>query len=209
MISSDGQAEPAGGLVREGLMKTASDVLTFWLEELTEKDWYAGGEALDATIRARFAATWVAARDGALTDWLADPQGALAYLIVTDQLSRNMHRGTANAFATDTLAHAAANRSVHIGWDRHFAGPEQQFFYLPFMHSETLVDQSRSVGFFTMRHADGGGDNLLHARAHREVIRKFGRFPTRNAALGRTNTAAEAAYLVGGGYGAVVKALQG
>ena len=188
-------------------MVEAAEVLAFWLEEVGEKQWYAGGAALDAAIAARFAAALAAARAGELKSWQGNPRGLLAYLILTDQMSRNMHRDTALAFATDPLAHAAADRGLALGWDLRIAGPERQFFYLPFMHGETIRDQNRSVALFATRMADAG--NLLHARAHREVIRRFGRFPTRNAALGRVSSGAEAAYLTQGGYGAIVKALAG
>lgn len=182
-------------------------VLAFWLDELTEKDWYAGGAALDARIAAGFADAVAQARAGAFIDWLVNPRGALAYLILTDQMSRNIHRETALAFACDALAHAAADRALFRNWDQRIDGSARQFFYLPFMHGETIADQNRSVACFATRFDDA--DNLLHARAHREVIRRHGRFPTRNVALGRQSSAAELAYLASGGYGALVTALRG
>lgn len=182
------------------------DVLHFWLDELTEQDWYAGGTALDARIAAGFADAVAAARAGGFTDWQTGTRGALAYLILTDQMSRNIHRDSALAFASDPLAHAAAYRALVLNWDQQIGGAARQFFYMPFMHGETMTDQNRSVACFAKRMADSG--NLLHARAHRAVIRRFGRFPTRNRALGRDETAAERAYLDQGGYGAVVAALK-
>ena len=186
-------------------MTGPQDVLRFWLDELSERDWYAGGAALDARIAAGFADAVAAARAGGLTDWQIGPDGALAYLILTDQMSRNIHRDTALAFASDALAHAAADRALLRNWDQQVDGPARRFFYTPFMHAETMADQNRSVACFAKRMADS--DNLLHARAHRQVIRRYGRFPTRNAALGRAGTAAEQAYLDQGGYGAIVRAL--
>ena len=182
------------------------DVLRFWRDELSERDWYAGGAALDARIAAGFADAVAAARAGGLTDWQTGPDGALAYLILTDQMSRNIHRDTALAFAADPLAHAAAYRAVALNWDMQIDGAARQFFYMPFMHAETMADQNRSVACFAKRMADS--DNLLHARAHRQVIRRYGRFPTRNAALGRAGTAGEQAYLDQGGNGALVRALK-
>ncbi len=188
-------------------MMVPEQVLAFWLDELTEKDWYAGGAALDTRIAAGFADAVAQARAGEFIDWQANPRGALAYLILTDQMSRNIHRETALAFACDALAHAAADRALFRNWDQRIDGPARQFFYLPFMHGETMADQNRSVACFATRFDDP--ENQLHARAHREVIRRYGRFPTRNAALGRESSAAELAYLSSGGYGALVTALRG
>lgn len=189
-------------------METVETVLAYWLRDLGEQDWYAGGTALDAAIRTRFAATWQAAQAGKLDGWQASPNGVLAFLIVTDQMARNMHRGTALAFTTDPLAHAAADRALARGWDLRIAVPERQFFYTAFMHGETMADQNRSVACYASRFGGPDPDHLLHARAHREVIRKYGRFPTRNQALGRENSAEELAYLAEGGYSALIKALK-
>lgn len=188
-------------------MITAPDVLDYWMTELGEAGWYAGGEALDSAIRARFEPAWHQARAGALGGWQVNPEGVLAFLILTDQMPRNMFRNTANAFATDPLARIAAYRFIGLGWDQRIAGPARQFYFLPSTHSENQADQNRSVSLFQSRHVFGDTRNLLHARAHREVIRRFGRFPTRNAALGRTSTPAELDFLANGGYGAIVKAL--
>jgi uncharacterized protein (DUF924 family) len=183
------------------------EVLDFWLGDLGEEAWYAGGDEIDALCRDRFAEAVVAARDGGLDHWVDGTVGTLAFLILTDQLPRNIHRGTAQAFASDGAALAAARRAVEAGWDMGAPEPERQFFYLPFEHSEDIADQDRCVGLMQER-LPANSDNLLHARAHREVIRRFGRFPTRNAALGRESTPEEAEYLAAGGYGAVVEALK-
>ena len=181
-------------------------VLDYWLGEIGPQGWYAGGEALDADIRDRFADLWQAAADGGLDHWVDGPGGTLAFIVLTDQFPRNMFRDSPRAFASDTRALRVASTAVFHGWDLRVAGPMRQFLYLPFMHSERLTDQDRSVRLFKARMAEG--DNLLHARAHREVIRRFGRFPYRNAALGRVTTAAEAAFLAAGGYGAMVRELE-
>ena len=181
-------------------------VLDFWLGEVGADGWFAGGEALDADIRARFAEVWQAAHDGGLEHWVEGAAGTLAYLVVCDQLSRNMHRGQALAFATDAQALSAARTALDAGWDLAAPEPERMFFYVPFEHSEDSDDQALSVRLMSERLADP--DMALHARAHQEIIARFGRFPFRNAALGRENTAAEREFMVGGGYGATVEALR-
>jgi len=184
------------------------EVLGFWLGDLGEDDWYAGGARIDALCRERFADEVEAARGGGLDHWVEGTVGTLAYLILTDQLPRNIHRDTALAFASDARALAAARRAIDEGWDMGAPEPERQFFYLPFEHSEDLSDQDRCVALMAERLPEGGAENLLHARAHREVIRRFGRFPTRNAALGRASTPEEERYLAEGGYRALVETLR-
>jgi len=189
-------------------MVNPEDVLAFWLDEVGSDGWYKSDDALDAKIREKFEDTWSHASDGALSLWLTYPSGTLAYVILTDQFPRNMFRGTAKAFATDAVARAAAKSAIAKGWDQRIDAPARQFFYLPLMHSECLVDQDRSVRLILTRMPDEGGSNLLHAKAHREVIRKFGRFPYRNEALDRHTQAHEAEYLDAGGYGTTVRELQ-
>lgn len=184
------------------------EVLDYWIGELGPEGWYAGGEAIDADCRARFLDLWQAAADGGLEHWVDGTVGTLAYLILTDQMPRNIHRGTAHAFSTDALALAAAKRAVEQGWDLGAPEPERQFFYLPFEHSEAPEDQDRAVALIEERLPQGGAETLLHARAHREIIGRFGRFPFRNAALGRVSSADEEAFLAEGGYAAVVRKLQ-
>jgi len=188
-------------------MAAPVDVLEFWLGTVGPDGWYAGGEALDATCRDRFADLWQAARDGGLDHWAEGCTGTLAFLILTDQLPRNMYRGTALAFATDPQALAVARRAVAEGWDLAAPEPERQFFYMPFEHSEDAGDQALAVQYLTDR-LSSDPEMALHARAHQQIIARFGRFPTRNAALGRTSTAEEQAFLAEGGYAAVVRALK-
>ena len=183
---------------------SSEDVLAFWLDEVGPKGWYEGGEALDEACRDRFEDLWHDATEGALGLWLTYPSGLLAYVILTDQLPRNMFRGTAKSFQMDAPALAAAKTAVGKGWDLKIDPPARQFFYLPMMHSENLCDQDRCVRLFHTRMPEAE-DNLLHAKAHREVIRRFGRFPHRNEALSRETQPAEAAFLKEGGYGAVVR----
>lgn len=184
------------------------EILAFWLDEVGPDGWYKSDEALDASIRERFGATWEAAMEGRYGLWLTYPSGALAYIILLDQFPRNMFRGTARAFASDKVARAAAKQAVHRGWDLKIDEPARQFFYLPLMHSENLCDQDRCVRLMKERLAETGSQNLLHAQAHREVIRLFGRFPFRNEALARNFTSSESAYVESGGYGETVRAIR-
>ncbi|MBM1813465.1 DUF924 family protein [Pseudosulfitobacter pseudonitzschiae] len=186
---------------------TADDVLKFWLDDCTPADWYKAEDAFDDKIRAQFGDAWENLCDGHYSLWLTYPSGALAYIILADQFSRNMFRGEGKAFASDRIALAAAKSAIDKGWDLRIDPPARQFFYMPLMHSENLCDQERCVRLMCERMNDGG-NNLLHARAHREVIRKFGRFPYRNNALGRSSTTLEQSYVEDGGYRTTVDALE-
>ena len=184
------------------------EVTSYWVDGVGPKGWYAVDADVDSEIERRFRGAWDQARAGGLEGWKCGPNRSLAYIILTDQFPRNMFREDGRAFATDALARSVAVRAIGQGWDMRVAAPERQFFYLPLMHSEVLEDQEKAVRLILTRMPERGAGNLLHARAHREVIRRFGRFPHRNAALGRATTAAEAAYLEGGGYGGVVREMQ-
>tara|TARA_R110002049_G_scaffold10127_2_gene50262 strand:- start:55846 stop:56433 length:588 start_codon:yes stop_codon:yes gene_type:complete len=184
------------------------EILSFWLDEVGPKGWYEASDALDDKIRARFLESWEDARAGKFALWLTYPTGSLAYIILTDQFSRNMFRGDARSFATDRAALAAAKSAIDKGWDMRIDEPARQFFYMPLMHSENLCDQDRCVRLICERMPETRENNMLHARAHREVIRQFGRFPYRNEALSRSFTAPEMAYLAKGGYGETVRELQ-
>jgi uncharacterized protein (DUF924 family) len=188
-------------------MSTPEEVLSFWLDECEPKDWYVENPEIDATIRARFEPVWNKAMNGGLGQWMAYASGCLAYVILTDQFSRNMFRGTGKAFASDFAARAVAKQAISKGWDKRIDLPARQFFYTPLLHSENLCDQERCVRLMMERLGSAEG-NLLHAKAHREVIRQFGRFPYRNEALGRKSTSAERAYIAKGGYGYTVQGLQ-
>ena len=181
-------------------MAAPEKVLNFWLDEIGPQGWYAVSDDLDRTITERFHDTWEGARRGTCGLWLTYPSGVLAYIIVTDQFPRNMFRGDPRAFATDKAAIAAAKMAIRRNWDLRIDEPARQFFYLPLMHSENLCDQEHCVRLICERMPDTGADSLPDARAHREVIRQFGRFPYRNATLGRPSTAAEAEYQAQGGY---------
>ncbi len=189
------------------MIAAPKDVLDFWLEEIGEEGWYAGGDEIDGQCRERFLATWEAAMEGRLGLWLTSPLGALAFVILLDQLPRNMFRGDPRSFASDRHARAAAKTAIARGWDLQVPAPERQFFYLPLEHSENLVDQDRAVRLFVARMPELP-EQLLHARAHREQIRRFGRFPMRNAALGRANTPEEEEFLATGGYRALLEEMK-
>ncbi|MCB1342729.1 MAG: DUF924 domain-containing protein [Pseudooceanicola sp.] len=184
------------------------DVLNFWLDEVGPDGWYAQDDTLDARIRERFEKTWEGACDGRFSLWLTYASGALAYIILTDQFPRNMFRGSGRAFASDRAALTAAKAAIGKGWDMKINEPARQFFYLPLMHSENLCDQDRCVRLMQERMPESGESNLLHARAHRQVIRQFGRFPYRNEALKRSSTKVETDYVSTGGYGETVRQLQ-
>ncbi|MGP0088881.1 MAG: DUF924 family protein [Xanthobacteraceae bacterium] len=173
-----------------------SDILQFWRTG-GEQKWFTRDDAFDAEIRRQFLPAYERATSGHLDDLEVTPDGALALLILLDQMPRNMFRGTARAYATDPLARAVAQRALARGFDRSFPPPERQFFYLPFMHSEALADQERSVELY--RDA-GDADGLKYAEQHAAIIRRFGRFPHRNPLLGRPTTAEEQAFLDAGGF---------
>jgi uncharacterized protein (DUF924 family) len=171
-------------------------VVAFWLGAGPKK-WFTRDDALDAEIRERFLPTYEAAADGRLASWEATPDGALALTIVLDQFSRNMFRGSTDAFAADALARAVADRAIARGFDRQLGLPKQSFFHLPFMHAENLIDQERCVD---LARQSGDANTLKFAELHADIIRRFGRFPHRNAVLGRASTAEEQAFLDAGGF---------
>ncbi len=177
---------------------TEEDVLAFWLKEVGPAGWYRSETALDDLIRARFLPLWQRAAD---LDWGTTARGALAQIVLCDQFPRNMFRGDPRSFATDALAIDLANAAIERGFDLQIPPPGRQFFYLPFMHAEDLALQNRAIALFDARLP---GDNQRHARAHAAAIARFGRFPWRNAALGRVSTAAEEAILAAGGYGVIL-----
>lgn len=189
-------------------MTKPEEVLSFWLDELKPSDWYVASETLDQSIRDRFMKAWEDVQDGKYGLWLTYPTGTLAYIILTDQFPRNMFRNDGRSFQTDRKALAAAKAAIDKKWDMRIDEPARQFFYMPLMHSENLCDQDRCVRLMMNRMPQGGASSLLHAKAHREVIRLYGRFPYRNDALNRKFTSAEKGYIEAGGYGHTVQELQ-
>ena len=188
-------------------MTTVNEVVDFWLDEVGADRWYAADEELDHEVRRRFEQLWWDTLNGANGLWLTYASGTLAYLILMDQMPRNMFRGTARSFGSDRHALAAAKAALHNGWDLKIDEPARQFFYMPLMHSESLTDQDRAVRLIMSRLPQGRRLQLPHAQAHRDIIRKFGRFPARNDALNRRATAPEVIYTQAGGYDFTLKSL--
>ena len=172
------------------------DVLEFWRSAGPDK-WFTRSDAFDREASARFLNLYDAVCSGALRGWESTPEGALALLIVLDQLPRNMFRNEPRAFAADPLAREVAERALSRGFDVSFQVPERRFFYLPFMHSEALADQERCVAL--CRAADDE-EGAKFAAIHADIIRRFGRFPHRNRVLGRFTTPEEQAFLDAGGF---------
>lgn len=170
--------------------------MAFWRAAGSER-WFEKDAAFDAEIRRRFLATHEAAARGELTDWEATPAGALALILTLDQFPRNMFRGEARSLATDAQARAAARAALARSFDRQAPADLRTFFYLPLMHAENLADQERCVALYR---ALGDEDSLKHAMQHADIIRRFGRFPHRNAVLGRRTTPEEQAFLDAGGF---------
>lgn len=182
-----------GASARGAMME---DVLAFWRAAGPDK-WFEKDAAFDAEIAARFAGLWRAAAAGELDSWEDAAEGALALVIVLDQFPRNMFRGQARMYEADARARAVAARAMTRGFDRQVAPLERRFFYLPLMHSEELADQECCLALA----ADYGDDEFArYAAHHADIVRRFGRFPHRNAALGRATSAEEQAFLDGGGF---------
>ena len=189
------------------MTRDAETLLAFWFAEGPDNfrdAWFKKDESFDASCREGFGSLVLPAREGALDGWAATPKGALALMLLLDQFPRNLFRGSAEAFAADAHARTMARQAVlRDGFDRQLTPVERVFLYLPFEHGEAPSDQDLSVTLFeglrdipTMR-APGGG--IDYAWRHRAVVARFGRFPHRNAALGRTNTPEELAWLDAGG----------
>lgn len=167
-------------------------VLGFWFEELGAQDWFSGAPEVDEKIAAKFQHLPDRLAGELLPDAIGDGRTALAAIIALDQFPRNLNRGSPAAFAMDGLALGIARRSLDAGLDAGMTSPERQFLYMPFMHSEVLADQERCVDLF--RSLDNE-DALKFAIEHRDIIAEYGRFPHRNAALGRKSSASELEFL--------------
>ncbi len=179
-----------------------NDVVAFW-RQAGPKKWFAKDTAFDQAIILKFEQTHYRAAMRRYDAWNDAPEGALALLILLDQFPRNMFRGTPHAFATDPLARMFARQAIAAGHDQDPAiAPElRRFFYLPFEHSESLVDQEFSVQLFAALQADTGDEeSMKYALLHRDIIARFGRFPHRNAGFGRETTPAEQEFLDEGGF---------
>lgn len=187
-----------------------ADILAFWFGSPDEpgycqprSEWFRKDAAFDESIRSRFLPAVEAALAGGLADWTDSPQSLLALVILLDQFPRNLFRGTARMFAGDTRARQLADQALAQGWDRGMTAVQRVFLYLPFEHSEALADQERSLALFAALAAEHPGNDgfLDYAQRHHAVIARFGRFPHRNAALGRSSTTEEGDYLAQPGAG--------
>lgn len=170
----------------------AHELLEFWFSEQAEKRWFNSTSEFDNELRDRYAALYEAACRGELEHWRDAADAALALVILFDQIPLNIFRGQARGFASEAMAREVAAGAIDRGWDKALSDKQKVFMYLPFMHSENLADQDRSVTLYT---AAGLENNLRFARHHREIVRRFGRFPHRNAILGRPSTAEELEWL--------------
>ena len=171
---------------------TPADVLAFWFSDDAKTHWFERSDAFDAECRDRFGAAAEAARSGALDGWAKTADGALALLILLDQMPRNIFRGTPRAFAGDEKALAIAKAAIAQGFDTAARADGRNFFYLPSQHSERLEDQERGMELYA---ASDVPDGLRWMTAHRDIIARFGRFPHRNAILGRVSTPEEMEFL--------------
>lgn len=188
-------------------MVTAQQVNHFWLNEVEPMAWFTADADLDKLIIDRFLDARNAALAGQLDDWQNSAEGALALLILLDQFSRNMFRGSPRSYEADAKARDIARAAIAKDFDVKVEDRACGFFYLPFMHSEDLAEQD--YGLEVQRSRGKSEEDLLHALAHRRIIEQFGRFPFRNDALGREMTPAEQTYLAQGGYGSTVREIQG
>lgn len=160
----------------------SAEVIRFWFDELSVDDWFGSSADIDEQIAERFQELWEEQKAKVASDFLTTPDTALAAIILFDQFPRNIFRDTAEAFATDHLALQIAKEVIDRETDHKLTEDQWMFVYMPFMHSEDLEDQTRCLGLFT---ALGNENNITFAKAHRDIIVQYGRFPHRNAVLGR------------------------
>jgi uncharacterized protein (DUF924 family) len=173
-------------------MRSADDVLNFWFVEHGQKDWFGGGPEFDRKLADRFAETHAAVARGEAWTWRATPEGRLAEIIVLDQFSRQIHRGSPLAFASDDMALALAQEAVAGGHDMGLEPARRRFLYMPYMHSESLLVHEEAMRLFTEL---GEVETLKFEALHAAVLRRFGRYPRRNAVLGRKSTPEELDYI--------------
>ena len=167
-------------------------LLDFWFSPESRERWFNATPEFDAQLRTAYEGLWQQGRAGMLPDWEATPEGALALVILLDQLPLNMFRDQPESFTTEALSREVAGRAIERGFDTGHANEQKVFLYMPFMHSESLADQDRSVELFEQA---GLADNAEWAAHHRDIVRRFGRFPHRNVILGRDSTPEELDWL--------------
>ncbi len=171
---------------------TPADVIDFWFADDVRERWFDSTPEFDQMLRARFEDVWERARNGELDRWMASAEGCLALAIVLDQFPLNMFRATAKSYSSEERSREVARHAIEHSFDTGLEARKKAFLYMPFMHSEDLADQDLSVELFDQ---PGLESSLRFARHHRDIVARFGRFPHRNAALGRESTAAEIEYL--------------
>lgn len=173
-------------------VSTSEALLDFWFSDRIKPLWFNSTPEFDDELREKYLGTYQAALNGDLAEWENTPEGALALVICLDQFPLNMFRGKPESFEGEEPSRQVAQRAIQQGLDQQLDEAQKAFLYLPYMHSENLADQDRSVELFFRA---GLEDNLHWAKHHRDIVRQFGRFPHRNAILGRENTSEEIAYL--------------
>jgi uncharacterized protein (DUF924 family) len=171
---------------------TPRDIIDYWYSDRIKKCWFSSTPELDREIQNKFAQIWCDASEGMLDGWCETPEGCLALVILLDQFPRNMFRGKAKSFSSGTQAIAIARLAIKRGFDKEIEAEQLSFLYLPFMHSENEADQAYSVKLFKEAQLER---NIPFAEHHQQIVKEFGRFPHRNAILGRVSTEEEIAYL--------------
>lgn len=175
-------------------MITSQNVLDFWFQELTPKQWFEVDLSLDQVIKERFEKTLVLASSEGIPSWRQNPSGRLAEIILLDQFSRNIYRGKPESFSQDELALELSKEAVDLKLDLELSTTEKSFLYMPYMHSESLEVHNQAIKLFS---TDGLENSLAFEHKHRIIIERFGRYPHRNKILGRTSTAEEIEFLTG------------
>ena len=183
------------------------DVLSFWTKDMGPENWASPPKEIVSRMDVEFGDIQQTAKSGELGSWICGHESCLSLILLLDQFPRLTNPGRPEAFASDALALSVAKRAIVMGHDLKVPERIRQFFYLPLMHSESLMDQERCVRLMSLRLPGCTQEQLTHAKAHRDIIRQFGRFPCRNEYLGRQSTPAEERYLEAGGYEHVVNAV--
>ncbi len=173
-------------------MTNAQTIVDYWFGDVAKPRWFDSTEEFDARLKERFLPVYQQAARGELANWESEPVGCLALVILLDQIPLNIFRGTAKAFATETMSREVAQRAIAGGLDAPLSKAQKAFLYMPYMHSESLTDQTRAIELFEQAGLD---DNLKFAHHHRAIVERFGRFPHRNAILDRQSSAEEKAWL--------------
>jgi len=174
------------------LSESPQSIVEFWFSDKVQPLWFQSTPEFDAELRDRFETVWQAAEQGRLDDWAETPEGALALVILFDQIPLNIYRGDALCFATEAKSREISTLAIERSDDAQLTDDQKAFLYMPLMHSESMTDQDKAVALYE---AAGLAGNLKFAQHHRDIVHRFGRFPHRNTILGRQSTEAELAYL--------------